>query len=490
MHVASVDLGSNSFRLQIGRVEANEIVPESYFKEGVRIAAGLDDAGNLSLAAQQRALNTLSRFKSLLVGFPTSHVRAVGTQTLRVAKNALEFIEKAQKALGYPIEVLRGNEEARLIFVGCSHALQPSLARRLIVDIGGASTELSVGQGYQAQVCNSFHVGCVSLTLAYFADGIISRSRFEAAQLAAYSHLIEARKVFSAPRIWDEAYGSSGSMEAICSIARTLGLNNEIITREDLHRIRDYFIDCGEIKKLQLEDLHQSRKDVIAGGLAVLCAVFDALEINQMAFSSGALRMGVLYDLLDKLNHNDCRTQSINRLLSLVQWDREQTTRVDSLSAALMRSLIPDGLDEEKKCLHWAAQLHEIGTNISHNGFHHHGAYIVEHADLVGFSASSQRWIADLILAQRGELQAFNTQMRDSAWTLSLLCLRLACIFAQERTRTALPELRLLSLGTNHFELQILSKNWLETHPLIKFLLGCEVSHWKAVQYTFDFRYC
>ena len=490
MHVASVDLGSNSFRLQIGRVEAGEIVPESYFKEGVRIAAGLDAQGNLSEEAQERALKTLSKFKEHLIGFPTSHVRAVGTQTLRVAKNAPEFIERAQKALGYPIEVLRGNEEARLIFVGCSHALQPSRARRLVVDIGGASTELSVGQGYQAHVCNSFHVGCVSLTLAYFADGMITRDRFEAAQLAAYSQLIEARKVFCAPQIWDEAYGSSGSMEAVCSIAHALGLSKGEITREDLDQIRDYFIQCGEIQKLQLEDLHQSRKDVIAGGLAVLCAVFEALGIERMAFSSGALRMGVLYDLQDKLNKNDCRTQSIERLLSFVQWDREQTARVDSLSAMLMHSLVPDGLDEEKKCLHWASQLHEIGTNISHNGFHRHGAYIIEHADLVGFSASTQRWIADLILAQRGELDDFGSQMRDSAWTLSLLCLRLACIFAQERTRTNLPKLQLLSLGTNHFELQIMSKDWLETHPLIKFLLNCEVNHWKAVQYTFDFCYC
>ena len=490
MHVASVDLGSNSFRLQIGRVEAGKIIPVNYFKDGVRIAAGLDEKGNLSQEAQERALKTLSKFKALLVGFPTSHVRAVGTQTLRVAKNAPEFIEKAQKALGYPIEVLRGNEEARLIFVGCSHALPPSRARRLFVDIGGASTELSVGQGYQAQICSSFHIGCVSLTLAYFADGVITKSRFEAAQLAAYSQLIEARKVFSAPQIWDEAYGSSGSMEAVCSIARILGLGDDGISQHDLVQIRDYFIRCGEINKLQLEDLHQSRREVIAGGLAVLCAVFEALGIERMAFSSGALRMGVLYDLQDKLNNNDCRTQSIDRLLSFVQWDREQTARVDLLSSMLMCSLVPDGLDEEKKCLHWAAQLHEIGTNISHNGFHRHGAYIVEHADLVGFSASTQCWIADLILAQRGALQEFNEQMRDSAWTLSLLCLRLACIFAQERTSARLPELQLLSLGARHFELRIKSTGWLETHPLIKFLLDGEVKHWKAVQYTFDFCYC
>ena len=487
MHLAAIDLGSNSFRLQIGRVDNNSIIPETYLKEGVRIAAGLDAQGFLTEEAQQRALDALSRFSTRIKDLPQSCVRAVGTQTLRIAKNTPEFLEKAQMALGFPIEVLRGKEEARLIYLGCSHALPNSEQKRLIVDIGGGSTELAIGQQYNVLACDSFHVGCVNMTLEYFRDGKITRERFEAARLAAYAELINARRRFNAS-YWSCAYGSSGSMEAVFALTRSLGIDSAVVTKQDLLLIRDLFIKFGDIRNICMQDLHQSRKDVIVGGLAVLSAVFDALDIETMGFSSGALRMGVLYDLNDKLLHRDCRDASIDKLMTMASLNNEQAASVDRISRSLFSSLIPEGLQEERKCLHWAALLHEIGSGISPNGYHRHGAYIIEHADLVCFSSSTQKWLSDLILGQRGRLLKISHRLEDSIWTASLLALRLACIFAQERDSSVQPRLKLFARGARQFELIIENEDWLQSHPLTYFLLKDEARHWKAVQYTFEFK--
>lgn len=484
--LVAVDLGSNSFRLEIGRVEGNRIICEDYCKEGVRLAAGLDPEGYLTEEAQNKAFKTLSRFHEKIKDFPPDSVRAVGTQTIRVAQNNKEFLEKAQKFLGFPIEILPGQEEARLVFEGCSHRLPFSNKKRLVIDIGGGSTELVTGVGHHADRCESFHVGCVNLSLRYFPGGVITKEGYEAAKLAAMAEFQEGRERFNST-LWDEAYGSSGSMEAICSLAKSFGLTGEAITLETLREIRDCMIARGHIDKLDFADLHHSRKEVITGGLAVLHAACEALNIQKIRFSSGALRVGLLYEQWSRLNGRDLRENSVRELLRYSRVSEAQAIRVSQLAQQILERLYPDASDDIKKRLHWAALLHETGNLISHNRFHRLGAYLIEHFDLQGFSVNDRHWVSQLVLGHRGRLYKIESQLSNPDWAKSLLVLRLASIIAHKREDIALPDFELSQNQPGHWRLSFNHSGWLDKHPLTDFLLQREVNAWKAVKYQFDF---
>lgn len=484
--LAAIDLGSNSFRLEIGRVENNEIRCDLYAKEGVRLAAGLDACGNLTEETQLKAFNALSHFREKIRDFPSCNVRAVGTQTIRIARNKTEFLTRAQTVLGFPIEILPGQEEARLVFEGCSYRLPLSDKKRLVIDIGGGSTELVTGAAHHADRCESFHVGCVNLSLQYFPQGQITRKGYEDAKLAAMAEFQEGRERFNSS-LWDEAYGSSGSMEAICGLAQSFGIRNEAISLKTLCTIRDCMIEKGHIDKLDFPDMHHSRKEVIAGGLAILHAACEALNINEIRFSEGALRVGLLYEQWARLNGRDLRENSVRELLRYSAVSEAQATRVSQIALMLLETLLPHAPEDVKKRLHWAALLHETGNLISHNRFHRLGAYLVEHFDLQGFSINDRHWVSQLVLGHRGRLYKIESQLNEPFWAESLLALRLASIIAHKREDIELPDMKLTQPEIQHWHLSFKHPGWLDKHPLTHFLLQREVNAWKAVQYRFDF---
>jgi exopolyphosphatase/guanosine-5'-triphosphate,3'-diphosphate pyrophosphatase len=484
VNLAAVDLGSNSFRLEIGRVEGARIVREGYWKETVRLAAGLDETNKLSKKAIETALETLARMNERLRGMPGEQVRAVGTQTLRLARNVNDFLIEAQDALGYPIEVISGREEARLVFEGCMHTLPPSDLRRLVVDIGGASTEVIVGRGFSAAKAESFKVGCVNTSLRFFKDGKIDRASLKKAQVAAAAEFEEAIAEFSRSN-WEEAFGSSGTVGAVSEILRANGWSDGVITGEGLLKLRHALLDAGEIKRIRLPGLKPDRQEVLAGGVAILSAVFDTLGIDEMRPARGALRIGVLYDLLGRREQHDLRDSSVERMLDRFGVDRAQAQRVAQTSLRLYKELVPSAREELSKRLGWAALLHEVGFAINHNDYHKHSAYLMQHADLAGFSTSDQEDMALLVLGQRGNLRKVYAVLEDRERAATVLVLRLAVIFNHARRKSGLPK---LSLRYGRSIEVALDGDWLTRHPLTHYLLEEESEHWARVGIGFNVR--
>ena len=484
MNLAAVDLGSNSFRLEIGRIEGAHIVREGYWKETVRLAAGLDETNKLSKKSIETALETLARMNERLRGMPGEQVRAVGTQTLRLARNVNDFLLEAQAALGFPIEVISGREEARLVFEGCMHTLPPSNLRRLVVDIGGASTEIIVGRGFTADKAESFKVGCVNTSIRFFKDGRIDRGSLKKAQVAAGAEFEEAIADFSRAQ-WEEAFGSSGTVGAVSEILRASGWSDGVISAEGLLKLRHALLDAGEIRRIRLPGLKPDRQEVLAGGVAVLSAVFDTLGIDEMRPARGALRVGVLYDLLGRREQHDLRDSTVERMLDRFGVDRAQAQRVAQTALRLYQELVPKASEEMSKRLGWAALLHEIGFAISHSDYHKHSAYLVQNADLAGFSTSDQEHIAMLVLAQRGNLRKVNQSLGDRERAAKVLALRLAVIFNHARRSETLPRLTLKAGRSMDLALD---GDWLSRHPLTQYLLEEEAAHWARIGMTFSVR--
>jgi exopolyphosphatase/guanosine-5'-triphosphate,3'-diphosphate pyrophosphatase len=484
MQLAAVDLGSNSFRLEIGQVDGAHITRLGYWKETVRLAAGLDADGRLSRKSIGVAVDTLARMNERLRGMRSEQVRAVGTQALRQARNVNEFLLEAQHALGFPIEVISGREEARLVFEGCVHSLPPSDERRLVVDIGGASTELIVGRGFAAERAESFKVGCVNASIRFFRDGRIDRSSLKKAQVAAGAELEEAMTAFSSEH-WDEAYGSSGTVGAVSDVLRMQGWTNGAITPDGLQRLRSALLEAGDASRIRLAGIKPDRQPVIAGGVAVLAAVFETLGVRSMLPARGALRLGVLYDLLGRREHRDLRDATARRMMKRFSVDREQAERVAAIATDLHRAAVARPAGELVKRLHFAAMLHEVGFAVSHGDYHKHSAYLVQHSDLAGFSTSEQERIAVLVLAQRGNLKKVAEALRDRDVASTILALRLAIVLAHARRPVQLPRwaLRMGSL----IELEIDSE-WLGAHPLTQYLLEEEAAHWERVGWRFTLK--
>jgi exopolyphosphatase/guanosine-5'-triphosphate,3'-diphosphate pyrophosphatase len=481
VNLAAVDLGSNSFRLEIGRIEGAHIVREGYWKETVRLAAGLDESNKLSKKSIDIALETLARMNERLRGMPGEQVRAVGTQTLRLARNINDFLVEAQAALGYPIEVISGREEARLVFEGCMHTLPPSEQKRLVVDIGGASTEVIVGRGFAAERAESFKVGCVNTSLRFFRDGRIDRASLKKAQVAAAAEFEEAIAAFSRAQ-WQEAYGSSGTVGAVAEILRASGWSDGTINSEGLLKLRHALLDAGEIRRIRLPGMKPDRQEVLAGGVAVLSAVFETLGVDEMRPARGALRVGVLYDLLGRREQHDLRDATVGRLMERFGVDRAQAERVAGTAQQLHAEASPAARAEMGKRLHWAALLHEVGFAISHGDYHKHSAYLVQHADLAGFSTSDQEHIAQLVLGQRGNLRKIAAVLEDRERAAKVLSLRLSVILHHARRDGPLPRWSLkvgrsIDLG--------LDGDWLARHPLTQYLLEEEAAHWARVGFTF-----
>lgn len=475
MLLAAVDLGSNSFRLEIGRVEGSQILRQNYWKETIRLAAGLDEQKRLSRKAIETACECLARMNERLRGMAGDTVRAVGTETLRAAANIDEFLLEAQHALGFPIEVISGREEARLIFEGCMHTLPPSDGRRLVVDVGGASTEIIVGRGFTADNAESFRIGCVSLSMRFFRNGTMDRNAFRQAVVAASAEVEEAIDVFARGN-WDEAFGSSGTVDAVSDILRTEGWTDGTITLDGLQKLRQALLLAGDVRRIKLAGMKADRQDVIPGGTAVLLAVFETIGITEMRPAKGALRVGVLYDLLGRRESRDLRDASVDRLQARFAVDRVQAQRVTGIAQRIFAQLQPQAGDGAIKLLGWACALHELGFVISHSDYHKHGAYLVSHADVAGFSTSEQERLAELILGQRGNLKKVAALLADPGRAAKLLALRLAVILCHARRDVELPRLDFVR-GRSGVDLAI-DRNWLAGHPLTQHLLEEEASLW------------
>jgi len=488
--LAAVDLGSNSFRLEIGHLDHGQIQRTEYLKETVRQGNGLDENRNLSRQAMQRGWDCLARFGERLAGFRKYQVRAVATQTLREARNRDEFLTRATEILGFPIDVISGHEEARLIYQGVSHLLPQSNERRLVVDIGGRSTELILGHAYEARAMESFRVGSVAWSMRYFPDGIFTTQAFETAEVAAKAVLDEALNTFR-PDAWEVAYGSSGTVGAVSDILVEAGWPEGLVTRDGLDWLLERLLKAQSADKVRLEGLKEDRRAVIGGGVSVLRAVFDLLSIQEMQVAQGALRHGALYDLLDReQEQTDQRHASVNRLASKFSVDLTQAQRVSKAARHLFRQIAGEfqasEMDRHLRKLGWAAQLHEIGSVISHSDYHKHGAYILDNTDAAGFTMPELHRLSLLVLGHRGKLRKLEVDFEDDVFVRQLLALRLAVLLCHARRD---PDLQGLTLQVNAPHSLALScrTDWRTSYPQSAHLLHEELLAWQKTPWTLAF---
>jgi exopolyphosphatase/guanosine-5'-triphosphate,3'-diphosphate pyrophosphatase len=479
---AAIDLGSNSFRLEIGQLEAGHLRRVEYIKETVRQGNGLDAERNLSPEAMQRGWDCLARFAERIAGFKPGQVRAVATQTLREARNREVFLIKAKTILGYPIEVITGREEARLIYLGVSHLLPQSPERRLVVDIGGRSTELILGKNVQAKTLESYRVGSVAWSMKYFPDGVWSNSAFKAAEIAAKAVLDEAQMHY--PRqSWDTCYGSSGTVGAVADVLTLAGWPEGLITRSGLDWLKEKLLKAQKPESLKLEGIKEDRRPVIGGGLAVLRAVFDLLQIDEMHAAQGALRHGALYDLLDRESpRDDVRSQMVSWLTHRFGSDLMQAERVSRTAQTLLTLMMGNVGDEESsrhlRKVHWAAQLHEVGMRISHTDYHKHGAYILDNTDLPGFTIDELHRLSLLVLGHRGKLRKLDDPLQDPLFVQQLMALRMAVILCHARRDPDLGSFELNMDANRKLAKLKVNAQWAEQWPQSAHLLREESVAW------------
>ncbi len=450
--LAAVDIGSNSFRLEIGQLRRGRYRRINYVKQVVRLGGGLDASGRLVESAAQRGIDCLTEFAAHLDGFDAAHIRAVATQTLREAANRDQFLARAQQALGHSIEVITGREEARLIYVGVSH-LQPSAQPRLVIDIGGRSTEMVLGKQHQPSSAESFPVGSVGLSMRYFGDGRITADAFRAAQVDAGAQFEEALDEF-APSRWREALGCSGTVGAVSGVLQTAGVTDGQITPAALVWLIERCIAAGDVQALDLPGLREDRRAVIPGGLAILYTLAVHFGIETLLPAKGALRQGVIVDLHARLaaarrsSVKDMRDATVHELQRRFGVDVAQSRRVREVALALCDAVSLDDNTEARRELGWICDLHEIGMALSHHDYHRHSAYMLARIDAPGFSQSQQRRLADLALAQRGGLRKVDVLLRHAPSAWLVLCLRLAVIRCHARLPLARPAMALTRSAT------------------------------------------
>lgn len=478
--VAAVDLGSNSFHMIVARIDGGHMQVVDRMKEMVRLGEGLTENKLLDPAVAQRALACLARFGQRLQGFPPGSVRAVGTNTLRQLRPETFFIEQAELALGHPIDVIAGREEARLIYLGVAHGLAAGRERRLVVDIGGGSTEIIVGQGFSPRLRESLHMGCVSMTLRYFSDGNITSKAMQKAELAGALEVRPVRELFRKAE-WTKAVGSSGTIKSIAAVVNGEGWCEEGISAQSLSRLRDALVECGNISALNLSGLSDERKPVFTGGVAVLHAVFQTLGIEHMQVSDYALREGLIYEQMGRGLHEDVRERTVSTLSRQYHIDKEHGQRVEATAMKLFGQVLePWSLTHPSYplMLSWAARLHEIGLMVSHSQYQKHGAYLIKNADLAGFSRPEQAVLAALVLGHRRKFpmqvfQALPQEVQDCTRHLCII-LRLAVLLHRGRSPINKPNPKLHAIGDNL--LIVFPDNWLANHPLARLELEHEAT--------------
>ncbi|MBT9568367.1 MAG: exopolyphosphatase [Thiobacillus sp.] len=485
--LAAVDMGSNSFRLEVVRVSGDQLYPLDSLKETVRLAGGLGEDRQLDETTQARALDCLQRFGERLRGLSPEAVRCVGTSALRVARKADAFIGRAEAALGHPIEIVAGREEARLIYLGVAHSLPASDDKRLVVDIGGGSTEIIIGQGLKPNERESLSMGCVIFSKRFFGQGEIDKTAMKAAEVGARVEIERIAQKFSRGN-WQQAIGSSGTARALREILEQNGWSERGITADGLAKLRGAMVKAGHVDALDLGGLRSDRRPVIAGGFAIMAGLFAELGIEQMDVAETAMREGILYDLLGRFHKQDMRAATVDEFMRRYHIDLQQAERVKCMALALLAA---SGVDDERDgmFLDWAARLHEIGLSVSHSGYQRHSGYILENADMPGFSRTDQARLALLARAQRGvlvKLAEFASETglpeRDR---LLVWALRQAVILCRSRSDNEIADVK-VEVDGKRIRLG-LPAGWLEHRPLTQRALEEEAVHWHAagIKYLF-----
>jgi exopolyphosphatase/guanosine-5'-triphosphate,3'-diphosphate pyrophosphatase len=482
--LAAVDLGSNSFHMVVARRSNGQLVIIDRLREMVRLGGGVDDEGRLDRATAARAIACLERFGHRLVDMRANRVRVVGTSALRRARNRQAFLERAGAAIGHPIEVISGREEARLIYSGVVHTLPRIEGRRLVIDIGGGSTELIIGKDKEPQQLESLNMGCVLMSNEFFSDGRITAKRFEKARLAARQELEPVQRAFRA-RGWSSVAGSSGTVHAIFDAQREIRPRSTAITRGGLEELIEVLVSARDTSAIPLESLSEERRAVFAGGLAVMAEIFARLGIREMRVADGAMREGVLYDLVGRITSVDARERTVRSMQKRYQVDLAQAARVEQTAVRLLGQVgrtwqFKDPLAEQ--ALRWAARLHEIGLDVAHSGYHRHGAYLLENADMPGFSREEQLLLAWLVRSHRRKLMLDGLDKLIPPWDRLalrlLLILRLAVLLRRNRSGDGLPAFHVSPRGRG---LQIRFRlRSLRNHPLTAADLQREVEYLKA----------
>ncbi|RMX08050.1 Ppx/GppA family phosphatase [Corticibacter populi] len=485
--LAAVDLGSNSFRLEISIYNNGHLQRVDYIKETVRQGGGLDADGMLTEEAMERGWQCLARFGERLQGFKPQQVRALATQTLREARNRATFLQKAQQLLGHPIEVISGQEEARLIYQGVSYLLPLNEAEeRLVIDIGGRSTEIIAGVGQTPREAISLAQGSVSWSQRFFADGKLTAKAFAKAEVAANAQIEEWLDRF-AGHSREHVYGASGTMAAVAQVLHQLGGPEKTVTRKGLAQLRAMLIDMQYIDRIELPGLREDRRAVISGGVCILVSLMDMLGFAELKVSDGALRQGALLDLIQREAdgsdaQRDIRQKSVDSLLNRFGYDRLQGDRLARTARSIWQAWkLPKATGQDLQILQWAAQLHEIGISIAYERYHHHGAYIIEHGDCPGFLPSERSRLAQLIVGHRGKLKKVAAQIdADPIFAWQLLCLRLALLLCNARREPELSALHWSAVKNQNLRLGI-DGDWPERHPQSYYLLQEEIAAWEKL---------
>ncbi|MGZ4959162.1 MAG: exopolyphosphatase [Methylomonas sp.] len=490
--VAAVDLGSNSFHMIICSIKDGKLQIIDRLKEMVRLAAGLDNSRNLDQLTQERALACLERFGQRISNFPPNSVRIVGTNTLRLAKNSQQFINKAEKALGHPIHIISGIEEARLIYQGVAHSLASNANNRFVMDIGGSSTEYIIGQHDTAHTKESLNMGCVTVSQNFFKKGAISRKAFKKATLFAERHLEPFQGKFNR-RHWDEAIGASGSLRTVSNVLQTSGWSNNGITMDGLEHLVTHLLKLNHIDQIVFPALSIERRPVFIGAVAIVYATFKTLNIGQMTVSDGALREGLVHDLLGRIYDHDIRSQTSRMIAERYHTDREHTEQLKETIRYMAAQL------EDQPCfadnpaslqfLEWAADLHEIGFEIAHSQYHKHSAYIIENGDLAGFSKQDQLVLSTLVRCQRKKFNLARFAELPVPWRqyapILTILLRLARLLHRNR-HTSRPDFK-ITLDARDILVEF-PERWLEQSPLTQADLEQEMCYLADAKFKLIFR--
>jgi len=478
--LAAVDLGSNSFRMHIARHEGDAIRVVKSAREPIRLAAGLDENGNLTAEAMQSAIDCLSRFREILNAYPVENLRVVATNTIRIAKNAAILLPQAEAAIGHPIEVISGEEEGRLIYMGVSNAVAIPGERRLVMDIGGGSTEVILGRGHEIVQVESFSIGTVKTSANFFPDGRLTEAAFEAAILSARSMFEDAAPPYQ-PQHWRKAYGSSGTMRAIADAITKGGLGDGKITMLSLNALKQYCIQCGRIGDLELNGIKPERVAMVVGGLAILIGLMMEFNIEVLIPIEAGLRMGVMWDLYLRATKRDRREVSVQKVATVFNTDMSRANRVVDMVKSLYQQLKPSS-DNYLRLLLWSARLHEVGMVISHTGYHKHGSYMIENADMAGFTTSEQRIMSKLILSQKGNLRKISEALVDPDFAKAVLSLRLSVMLMHSRAEIDYEDIRLKMKRSVELEMR---RDWVTLHPTVAYWLQKEIECWREVGVDF-----
>lgn len=488
-HLAAFDLGSNSFHLLIAQETNGRIQVIDRIREMVCLAEGLHDDNELTPEVMERALDCLSRFRQRLRGLQPQDIRVVGTNTLRRASNSSTFLKKAEHILDTKVEVISGREEARLIYLGVSHSLEDNFDRRLVVDIGGGSTEIILGRSFRAETMESLHMGCVGITHRFFADGALQENQFtKAINLARQEMEPLAQGYLNAG--WDTAIGASGTVLAIAEILQALTPEATTITKAGLDELRKALVDARHVDEISLAGLTADRARVLPGGLAILCGIFESLQLEHMEATGGALREGLLYDLLGRVHDHDVRENSVADLIDRYHIDQIHARRVRESAIGLLAQVAkPWGLtaSRDKLLLSWAANLHEIGMDIAHSQYHKHGGYLLHNMELPGFSRLDQIDLATLVRSHRRKIPFAKGEPSERILHLTVI-LRLAAVLNRARASEPMPHIDIQIAGREEGKKVSLQfpNGWLDAHPLTKLDLEQEAQYLSSIPMSLE----